>query len=207
VTFGIGPAGTGKTWFAAALAAEALQAGDIKTIVIVRPAVEAGENLGFLPGDLNEKVDPFMRPIYDALSERMGSSAMEYAIKAGAIEVRPLAFLRGSTLKDCWVLADEMQNTTPAQMKMFLTRIGENSRFIVNGDLSQTDIEGPSGLADALRRLDGLRFVAKVEFTTADIVRDPICQAIAERYEIKRNPDSQSYIASNSDNALKDQAA
>lgn len=194
VTFGIGPAGTGKTWFAAALAAEALLAGDIERIIVTRPAVEAGENLGFLPGDLDEKIEPYFRPVRDALEERIGSGPLEYMLKAKTIEVRPLAYLRGATLKNCWVLADEMQNTTPAQMKMFLTRIGENSRFIVNGDITQKDINGQSGLAEAVRRLRNMPFVSLIEFQISDIVRDPVCQAIAEAFETESNPTAQRYI-------------
>jgi phosphate starvation-inducible PhoH-like protein len=198
LTFGIGPAGTGKTWYAAALAAEALLAGEIERIIITRPAVEAAEEkLGFLPGELDEKIEPYFRPVRDALEERLGSGQLEYLIKAKTIEVRPLAFLRGATLKNAWVLADEMQNATPAGMKMFLTRIGENSRFIINGDPSQKDIEGPSGLVDAVRRLGHLPFVGLIEFRTSDIVRDPVCQAIVEAYETSSNPESERYRQSN----------
>jgi phosphate starvation-inducible PhoH-like protein len=194
VTFGIGPAGTGKTWFAAALAAEALLAGEIERIIITRPAVEAAdERLGFLPGEMDEKVEPYFRPVRDALEERLGSGQLEYMIKAKIIEVRPLAFLRGATLKNAWVLADEMQNCTPSGMKMFLTRIGEGSRFIINGDPSQKDIEGPSGLEDAVRRIGRLNFVGLIQFQTSDIVRDPVCRAICEAYETESNPESERY--------------
>ncbi len=181
--FGVGPAGTGKTWYAAALAADALAAGEIEKIIVTRPAIEAGESLGFLPGDVEEKYAPYFRPVREALEERLGSGQVEYMIKAGVIEARPLAYLRGSTLKDCWVLADEMQNTTPQQMKMFLTRIGERSTFIINGDIRQKDIGGNSGLEDAAKRLAHLASVTVVQFTAADIVRDPMCQAIAEAYD------------------------
>ncbi len=197
VILGIGPAGTGKTWYAAALAAEALAAGEIEKIIVTRPAIEAGESLGFLPGDVEEKYAPYFRPVREALEERLGSGQVEYMIKAGVIEARPLAYLRGSTLKDCWVLADEMQNTTPAQMKMFLTRIGERSTFIINGDIGQKDIGGKSGLEDAANRLANLRMVSVIRFTAADIVRDPMCQAIAEAYETESNPTSERYIESN----------
>ncbi len=183
VVIGVGPAGTGKTWFAAALAADKLGAGEIKKIIVTRPAIEAGESLGFLPGDVEEKYAPYFRPVREALEERLGSGQVEYMIKAGIIEARPLAYLRGSTLKDCWVIADEMQNTTPAQMKMFLTRIGERSTFIINGDVRQKDIACKSGLEDAANRLRNLRMVSVIEFTAADIVRDPMCQAIAEAYD------------------------
>lgn len=183
VTFGIGPAGTGKTWLAAALAAEQLLAGNIERIVVTRPAIEAGEALGFMPGDLAEKYEPYFRPVRDALQERLGAGHLEYLLKNGTIEARPLAFLRGATLKGCWVIGDEMQNTTPAQMKMFLTRIGEGATFIVNGDPGQKDIPGPSGLNDAVKRLKGVPHISVVEFSHADIVRDAMCQAIASAYE------------------------
>lgn len=197
ITFGIGPAGTGKTWYAAALAADALRDGDIERIIVTRPAVEAGEEkLGFMPGDLNEKYEPYFRPVRDALEERLGSGPLEYYLKAKIIEARPLAFLRGATLKHCWVIADEMQNSTPGQMKMFLTRIGENSRFIINGDISQQDIPGKSGLADAMSRLGNLAHVAFIRFAAADIVRDPMCQAIALRYETESNPRDERYTQS-----------
>jgi phosphate starvation-inducible PhoH-like protein len=188
ITFGIGVAGTGKTWYAAALAAEQLMSHEIERIIVTRPAIEAGEELGFMPGDLSEKYEPYFRPVRDALEERLGSGPLEYYLKAKSIEARPLAFLRGATLKNCWVIADEMQNATPAQMKMFLTRIGENSRFIINGDITQKDIDGPSGLADAQRRLRNMAHVSFIEFKIADIVRDPLCQAIASRYENEREP-------------------
>jgi phosphate starvation-inducible PhoH-like protein len=182
VVFGVGPAGTGKTYYAAALAAEKLSAGEIEKIIVTRPAIEAGESLGFLPGDLEEKYAPYFRPVREALEERLGSGTVEYMIKAGTIEARPLAYMRGSTLKKAWVIFDEAQNTTPAQMKMFLTRIGEGSTFIINGDVRQKDIACTSGLEDAVRRLDGLPGIATIQFTTADIVRDAMCQAIASRY-------------------------
>jgi phosphate starvation-inducible PhoH-like protein len=194
VTFGIGPAGTGKTWYAAALAAEALLAKEIERIIITRPAVEAAdERLGFLPGEMDEKTEPYFRPVRDALEERLGSGQLEYFIKTKIVEVRPLAFLRGATLKNAWVLADEMQNATPSGMKMFLTRIGENSRFIVNGDPTQKDIPGPSGLEDAVRRLGQMPFVGLIRFRKEDIVRDPVCQAIVEAYETSSNPESERY--------------
>lgn len=201
VTFGIGPAGTGKTWFAAALAAEALLAGEIERIYVTRPAQEAAdEKMGFLPGELDEKIEPYFRPVRDALEERLGSGHLEYLVKSKVIEVRPLAFLRGATLKNAWVLADEMQNVTPAGMKMFLTRIGENSRFIVNGDPSQKDIVGPSGLEDAVRRIGRLPFVSLIRFHNTDIVRDPICQAIVEAYdEIESSETRERYRESDSE--------
>lgn len=187
LTFGIGPAGTGKTWLAATRAAEQLRDGETEKIIITRPAIEAGENLGFLPGELEEKYEPYFRPVRDALEETLGTGALEYHLKSGAVEVRPLAFLRGATFKNCIVLADEMQNTTPTQMKMFLTRIGENCRVVVNGDPRQQDIPGLSGLIDAVHRLGGLTDVAFVTFTRADIVRSGLCRAIAERYETEED--------------------
>lgn len=193
VIFGIGPAGTGKTWWAAARAAEELDQGRIERIIVTRPAIEAGESLGFLPGDEHEKYAPYFRPVREALEERLGSGPVEYMIKAGTIEARPLAYLRGATLKDAWVILDEAQNTTPAQMKMFLTRIGAGAKFIINGDINQKDIPGLSGLADAERRLQGLHNVAFIRFTRDDIVRDAMCQAIADRYEDAQTPASERY--------------
>jgi phosphate starvation-inducible PhoH-like protein len=160
IVFGIGPAGTGKTYVAAGRAAEELREGRIERIIVTRPAVEAGESLGFLPGDVNEKYEPYFRPVREAIEERLGSGTVEYYIKAGIIEARPLAYLRGSTLKNAIVILDEAQNTTPGQMKMFLTRIGKGARFIVNGDINQKDIACKSGLEDAVRRLTGLKHVA-----------------------------------------------
>ncbi len=184
VIFGVGPAGTGKTWFAAMRAAEALLTGVTEKIVITRPAVEAGESLGFLPGELEEKYEPYIRPLRDAFEEKFGVGHFEYLLKHGIIEARPLGLLRGSTLKNCWVLADEMQNATIKQMKMFLTRIGTNSKFIINGDPRQSDLpEHQSGLQDAYRRTVSVRGITMVSFTNADIVRDGICQEIVECYE------------------------
>ena len=183
VIFGTGPAGTGKTFWAAARAAEELRAGNIERIIVTRPAIEAGENLGFLPGELDERYEPYFRPVRDVLEERLGSGQVEYMLKARIIEARPLAYLRGATLRDAWVILDEAQNTTPAQMKMFLTRIGRGAKFIINGDLRQKDIPGPSGLMDAITRLKGLKNVSFVEFDPNDIVRDQMCHAIACRYE------------------------
>lgn len=188
ITFGTGPAGTGKTWFAARRAAEQMLEGNIDKLYITRPAVEAGESMGFLPGELDEKFEPYFRPVREALEEAFGSGHLEYLIKSGAIEARPLAFLRGATLKNCWVLLDEAQNTTPLQMKMFLTRIGQNCKVIVNGDTSQKDINGSSGLADAVRRLSGVDKVGHVQFAVMDIVRSGICRAIVRAYEDEDEP-------------------
>jgi phosphate starvation-inducible PhoH-like protein len=183
ITFGVGPAGTGKTWLAAIRAAEALQNGEIQKIIITRPAVEAGEELGFLPGELEEKIEPYFRPVRDALAERLGAGPLDYFIKSGVIEARPLAYLRGATFKNCWVILDEAQNTTPTQMKMFLTRIGENAKMIINGDLRQKDIHGMSGLEDALTRIKNLTRIGVMHFATKDIVRHGLCQEIVECYE------------------------
>lgn len=196
ITFGIGPAGTGKTWWAAMRAAEALKNGDIERIIVTRPAVEAGENLGFLPGELDEKYEPYFRPVRDALEESLGSGHLEYCLKAKVIEARPLALLRGATLKHAWVIADEMQNATINQMKMFLTRIGENARFIVNGDPNQCDLPSnvTSGLMDAVRRLQGKKDIGFITFTKDDIVRHGLCQVIVEAYETPANSlDASSY--------------
>jgi phosphate starvation-inducible PhoH-like protein len=182
LTFGLGPAGTGKTFIAASMAADALKNRQIKKIILTRPAIEAGESLGFLPGLLEEKFDPFMRPFKDVLNERLGQGFLNYAIKDGRIEALPLAYMRGMTFKDCWVILDEAQNTTPTQMKMFLTRIGEGSKIIVNGDLSQKDIPGRSGLSDGVQRVAKLPDVRVVRFTRDDVVRDDLVQQIIDCY-------------------------
>ncbi len=183
VIFGIGPAGTGKTWFATMRAAEALQDNAIERIIVTRPAVEAGESLGFLPGELEEKYEPYIRPVRDALEEKFGSGYLEYCLKKGIIEARPLGLLRGSTFKNCWVILDEAQNLTPVQMKMFLTRIGENCKVIVNGDLKQKDIPGISGLEDAIKTLSHVAGIEVVEFQSEDIVRSGICRDIVKAYD------------------------
>lgn len=183
ITFGIGPAGTGKTYYATRLACMALDAKEVSKIYLTRPAVEAGESLGFLPGELEEKYEPYLRPFKDALFDHFGQTHTEYLIKKGVIEPVPLGFLRGATFKNCWVLLDEAQNTTPAQMKMFLTRIGDNSKMIVNGDLKQKDIPGPSGLKDALHRFEGKPEIGVTHFRSEDIVRSGICRMIVEGYE------------------------
>lgn len=181
--FAIGPAGTGKTWLAATRAAEALKAGLIKSIIVTRPTIEAGASLGFLPGELEEKNEPYFRPVRDALAETLGSGPLEYFIKDGTIEARPLAYLRGATFKDAWIILDEAQNTTPVEMKMFLTRIGENAKVIVDGDEGQKDIVGMSGLTDAVKRLEGHPDIEVVRFTTDDIVRSGLCHDIVIRYQ------------------------
>ena len=186
MTFGLGPAGTGKTYLAVAQAVSMLASGEVKRLIISRPAVEAGEKLGFLPGDLKEKVDPYLRPIYDALYDCMPSEQADRKIEAGEIEVAPLAFMRGRTLSDAFIILDEAQNTTPAQMKMFLTRFGEGSRMVVCGDPNQTDIPGgpsASGLADAVKRLSNVDGINFCRFDAEDVVRHAIVGRIVKAYD------------------------
>ena len=184
ITFGIGPAGTGKSYLAVALAVQALQAKQVERIILTRPAVEAGERLGFLPGTLMEKVDPYLRPLYDALFDMLGTDAMPRLMDKGAIEVAPLAFMRGRTLNRSFIILDEAQNTTPEQMKMFLTRIGFGSRAVITGDVTQVDVatgkSGLAGLEDILGEIDGLAFV---RLTRRDVVRHKIVQDIVTAYE------------------------
>lgn len=183
LTFGVGPAGTGKSYCAGALAAEELENRRIDKIIISRPAVEAGENMGFLPGDLQEKFDPYFDAFRDCLIDRLGKGVVECALKNGRIVVSPLAYLRGKTFNDAFVVLDEAQNCTRSQLKMFLTRIGENCRVVVNGDIRQTDIGNGSGLQDAIDRLGSLDSVYVHEFTHEDIVRSGLVKDIIERYE------------------------
>jgi phosphate starvation-inducible protein PhoH and related proteins len=185
LTFGIGPAGTGKTYLAMACAVAALHARQVKRIVLTRPAVEAGEKLGFLPGDLAEKVNPYLRPLYDALGDMLDVDRAQGLIQRGHIEVAPLAFMRGRTLNDCFVILDEAQNTTSEQMRMFLTRLGFNSKAVVTGDVTQVDLpEGrASGLAEARDLLDGVEGIALCTFSPVDVVRHPLVQKIVVRYE------------------------
>lgn len=183
IIFGIGPAGTGKTWLAAMRAAKMLDDKVIDKIVVTRPAVEAGESLGFLPGELDEKFEPYFRPVRDAFEEFFGSTHLEYLIKSGKIEARPLALLRGATIKNAWLIADEMQNATKTQFKMLLSRIGENAKFIINGDPKQSDLPGTSGLVDAVDRLRPIPGVGIITFHKADIVRSGLCQAVVEAYD------------------------
>ena len=187
VVFGIGPAGTGKTYLAVVFAVDALKNNVVKKIVLTRPAVEAGENLGFLPGDLKEKVDPYLRPLYDALHDMLGVEQTERLIEKGVIEIAPLAYMRGRTLEDAYVILDEAQNTTDNQMKMFLTRLGFNSKMIITGDVMQIDLPRgvESGLIKALRILKGVKGISFVELTALDVVRHPVVQRIIERYEGK----------------------
>ena len=187
VVFGIGPAGTGKTYLDVVFAVDALKNNVVKKIVLTRPAVEAGENLGFLPGDLKEKVDPYLRPLYDALHDMLGVEQTERLIEKGVIEIAPLAYMRGRTLEDAYVILDEAQNTTDNQMKMFLTRLGFNSKMIITGDVTQIDLPRgvESGLIKALRILKGVKGISFVELTALDVVRHPVVQRIIERYEGK----------------------
>lgn len=185
LVFGVGPAGTGKTYLAVAYAAQLLERGAVDRIVLSRPAVEAGERLGFLPGDMKEKVDPYLRPLYDALYDMMPGDKVERAITAGVIEIAPLAFMRGRTLANAAVILDEAQNTTSMQMKMFLTRLGENGRMIVTGDPSQVDLPRgvKSGLVEALQILRGVEGVSVVRFKDVDVVRHPMVARIVRAYE------------------------
>jgi len=184
VTFAIGPAGTGKTWLAVAMATEALQAKQVQRILLTRPAVEAGERLGFLPGDLMAKVDPYLRPLYDALHDLMDAETVQRLIERGTIEVAPLAFMRGRTLNDAFVICDEAQNTTPAQMKMFLTRIGFGTRAVVTGDVTQIDVPGGSsglvGVEEILGDIEGITFV---RLGRRDVVRHRVVQDIVDAYD------------------------
>ena len=184
LTFGIGPAGTGKTYLAVACAVEALQTDRVRRIVLVRPAVEAGERLGFLPGDLTQKVDPYLRPLYDALYDLMGYERVQKAFERNALEIAPLAFMRGRTLNHSFVILDEAQNTTPEQMKMFLTRIGFGAKAVITGDVSQIDLpKGQlSGLLDAERVLKRVPGIAMTRFTSADVVRHPLVQRLVQAY-------------------------
>ncbi len=187
LTFGIGPAGTGKTYLAVACAVEALQADRVRRIVLVRPAVEAGERLGFLPGDLSQKVDPYLRPMYDALYEMLGFERVAKSIERNVIEVAPLAFMRGRSLNDSFVILDEAQNTTNEQMKMFLTRIGFGSKAVVTGDITQVDLPNskPSGLRTVIDILRGVPGIAFSTFSSRDVVRHPLVQRIVQAYEAR----------------------
>jgi phosphate starvation-inducible PhoH-like protein len=188
ITFGIGPAGTGKTYLAVACAVDALERSAVQRIVLTRPAVEAGEKLGFLPGDLTQKVDPYLRPLYDALYDLMGFDRVVKAFERNALEIAPLAFMRGRTLNNAFVILDEAQNTTPEQMKMFLTRIGFGSKCVVTGDISQIDLPkgSLSGLVDAERVLRRVKGIAHTRFTSADVVRHPLVARIVDAYDAAR---------------------
>jgi phosphate starvation-inducible PhoH-like protein len=188
ISFGIGPAGTGKTYLAVACAVDALERSAVQRIVLTRPAVEAGEKLGFLPGDLGQKVDPYLRPLYDALYDLMGFDRVQKAFERNAIEIAPLAFMRGRTLNNAFVILDEAQNTTPEQMKMFLTRIGFGAKAVVTGDVSQIDLpKGQlSGLIDAERILKRVKGISVTRFTSADVVRHPLVARIVDAYDAQR---------------------
>jgi phosphate starvation-inducible protein PhoH and related proteins len=185
ITFGIGPAGTGKTYLAVASAVDAMSRDRVKRIVLVRPAVEAGEKLGFLPGDLNQKVDPYLRPLYDALYDLAGYDTVNKMFERGAIEVAPLAYMRGRTLNQSFIILDEAQNTTPEQMKMFLTRIGFGTKAVITGDVTQIDLpkHQKSGLVEAQKILKNVKGLAFTQFLSADVVRHPLVQKIINAYE------------------------
>jgi phosphate starvation-inducible PhoH-like protein len=189
--FALGPAGTGKTYLAVAQAVSQLISGSVDRLILSRPAVEAGERLGFLPGDMKEKVDPYLRPLYDALYDMLPTEQVERRITSGEIEIAPIAFMRGRTLSDAFIILDEAQNTTPQQMKMFLTRFGMRARMVVCGDPNQVDLPdaSKSGLADAVSRLEGVKGIATVRFTSADVVRHPLVGRIVDAYE---GPDANS---------------
>lgn len=185
LTFGIGPAGTGKTYLAMAMAIQAFKSGEVSRIILTRPAIEAGERLGFLPGDLQSKIDPYLRPLYDALYDIMGAESFQKHLERGAIEVAPLAYMRGRTLDNSFIVLDEAQNTTQAQMKMFLTRIGFQSKVVITGDLTQIDLPGDqkSGLRQAAMILRGIEGIGMVTLRNQDVVRHPLVQKIVEAYE------------------------
>ena len=189
IVFAIGPAGTGKTYVAVALAVRALKNKEVKKIIITRPAVEAGENLGFLPGDLKEKVDPYLRPLYDALYEILGNKQTEDLIEKGIIEIAPLAYMRGRTLENAYVILDEAQNTTINQMKLFLTRLGFNSKMVVTGDVTQIDLKDKtnSGLVQASELLRGINGISIIHFEKVDVIRHPLVQKVLARYEDHEN--------------------
>jgi phosphate starvation-inducible PhoH-like protein len=189
ICFGIGPAGTGKTYLAVACAVDALERSSVQRIVLTRPAVEAGERLGFLPGDLSQKVDPYLRPLYDALYDLMGFDKVQKAFERNQLEIAPLAFMRGRTLNNAFVILDEAQNTTPEQMKMFLTRIGFGAKAVVTGDVSQIDLPkgAMSGLIDAERVLKRVNGIAVTRFTSADVVRHPLVARIVDAYDAQRS--------------------
>ncbi|NBO19439.1 MAG: PhoH family protein, partial [Proteobacteria bacterium] len=185
LVFALGPAGTGKTYIAVAMAVAMFTAGKVERIILSRPAVEAGEKLGFLPGDLKEKIDPYLRPLYDALYDMMPGEKLTRYMEDGVIEVAPLAFMRGRTFSNAFVILDEAQNTTPTQMKMFLTRMGEGSRLVITGDLTQTDLpkDVKSGLGDAIRKVEGIDGIGTVRFADKDVVRHPLAAKIIQAYD------------------------
>ena len=186
--FAIGPAGTGKTYTAVALAVKALKNKEVKRIILTRPAVEAGENLGFLPGDMKEKLDPYMQPLYDALNDMIPTEKLNQYLESRTVQIAPLAFMRGRTLDNAFVILDEAQNTTESQMKMFLTRMGANAKFIVTGDTTQIDLPSkqPSGLLQALRLLKKVEGISIIELDTSDVIRHKLVKAIIEKYEMNK---------------------
>ncbi len=190
ITFGVGPAGTGKTYLAVAMAVKAFKSKEVSRIILTRPAVEAGEKLGFLPGDLQNKVDPYLRPLYDGLFDLLGAETFQKLVEKQAIEVAPLAYMRGRTLDDAFIILDEAQNTTPEQMKMFLTRMGVGSKVVVTGDVTQVDLpeKTRSGLVDALHILKGIDGIAQVYLTEKDVVRHRLVQQIVKAYERAAQP-------------------
>ncbi|MBQ9986914.1 MAG: PhoH family protein, partial [Erysipelotrichales bacterium] len=189
IVFGVGPAGTGKTYLAVVYAVSLLKKNEIRRIVLTRPAVEAGESLGFLPGDLKEKVDPYLRPLYDALYEMLGEETTTKMIEKGTIEIAPLAYMRGRTLNGAFIILDEAQNTTKSQMKMFLTRLGFNSKMVITGDISQIDLPSgkQSGLVEAIKILNDIDDIKVCRFTTEDVVRHPLVSKIIRAYERNEN--------------------
>ncbi len=191
ITFGVGPAGTGKTYLAVAIAVKEFKAGTVSRIILTRPAVEAGEKLGFLPGDLQQKVDPYLRPLYDALFDMLGSETYMKYVERGNIEVAPLAYMRGRTLDDSYIILDEAQNTTPEQMKMFLTRLGFGSKMVITGDITQIDLPDgkKSGLKEAIKILTGVDDIAVARFNEKDVVRHKLVQDIVKAYEKNTNQD------------------
>ena len=185
ITFGVGPAGTGKTYLAVAMAVKAFKSKDVERIILTRPAVEAGEKLGFLPGDLQDKVDPYLRPLYDGLFDMLGAESFQKLLEKQIIEVAPLAYMRGRTLDNAFIILDEAQNTSPEQMKMFLTRMGTGSKVVVTGDVTQIDLpdKSRSGLVDALRVLKGIEGIERIFFTEKDVVRHRLVQEIVKAYD------------------------
>jgi phosphate starvation-inducible PhoH-like protein len=204
LVFGLGPAGTGKTYLAVAVAVSMFLSGQVDRIILSRPAVEAGERLGFLPGDIKDKIDPYLRPFYDALNDMMPTDTVLKRLESGEIEIAPLAFMRGRTLANAIVILDEAQNTTPVQMKMFLTRLGEYSRMVVTGDLSQIDlpIGARSGLAEAVATLEGMKGASFIRFTNDDVVRNPLVTRIVRAYE-KREKETAAAIAAKRESGNK----